>query len=407
MERGQLILGKNQYYSMDCYKTQLNNNVLVVGASGAGKTRSLVSPNILQATGSYIVTDPKGNLYDKYGKYLKKKGYVVKKLDFTRPEQSAHYNFFKYIRKTQDVIKIAHMLTFQDKKQHHSDPFWDESTEVLLQAVIAYLKDWHNEEERNFHSVMKLIAACEIGYDSTEKNALDRLFDEREKRDKNDYAAQQYRKFRVAADKTLRSILISVNARLGRFDLPELNEMMKDDDIDIESIGQKKTALFVVVSDTDRSLDGLVNIFFTQAMNVLCEYADRECKNCELPVPVRFIMDDFATNCTIKGFPRMISSIRSRRISVMLMIQAEAQLRACYGEDDLTIIGNCDSYVYLGSNDYDTAESIAKRVNVPVEKILYMPVGTNWIFRRGQKPVNGVNFVLEEYDKIFGEEKEL
>lgn len=229
--------------------------------------------------------------------------------------------------------------------------------------------------------------------------------DEVEKRDPKSFALLQYRKFRIAADKTLKSILISTNARLGSYDMPDLNEMMRYDDIDIESIGQKKTALFVVVNDTDRSLDGLVNIFFTQAMNVLCEYADRECQNYELPV--HFIMDDFATNCTIRDFPRMISSIRSRRISVMLMIQTEAQLRACYGEDDQTIIGNCDSYVYLGSNDYDTAMSVARRCNVPVEKILYMPVGTNWIIRRGQKPVNGVNFVLEKYHKIFGEDREL
>ena len=201
----------------------------------------------------------------------------------------------------------------------------------------------------------------------------------------------------------MKSIMIAVYAKLGKYDSPDLNEMMKADDVDLESIGKKKTALFVVVSDTDRSLDGLVNIFFTQAMNVLCNYADRECEDNQLPVPVRFIMDDFATNCAIVDFQRMIASIRSRGISVMLMIQAEAQLSAMYGHDAKTIIGNCDTYVYLGGNDVETAESIAKRCNVLPEKILYMPVGTNWIFRRGQRPINGKNFVLEDYEKIFGE----
>ena len=193
------------------------------------------------------------------------------------------------------------------------------------------------------------------------------------------------------------SILITVNSRLGAFDTPELNTMTAKDDIRIAALGQKKTALFVVVSDTDRSLDGLANIFFTQAMNELCRYADKHCKDNCLPVPVRFILDDFATNCKIDEFPRMISSIRSRGISTMLMIQAESQLTEQYGYDGKTIIGNCDTYVYLGSNDVDTAKAVAERCDVSVKKVLNMPVGTNWIFRRGQAPVHGRNFVLEPF----------
>lgn len=169
------------------------------------------------------------------------------------------------------------------------------------------------------------------------------------------------------------------------------------DDIDIGSIGRRKRAVFVVVSDTDRSLDSLVNLFFTQAMNELCYEADKKCRNYTLPVPVRFIMDDFATNCKIDDFPRMISSIRSRGISTMLMIQSEGQLAEGYGHDKQTIIGNCDSYVYLGSNDVETAESVAKRCDMPLKKILDMPVGTNWIFRRGSSPINGHSMRLESY----------
>ena len=219
--------------------------------------------------------------------------------------------------------------------------------------------------------------------------------DELGEKNEDSYAFNSYNKFRVATSKTLKSILITVNSRLGRFDTPELNEMTACDDIDIASIGKKNTALFVVVSDTDRSLDGLVNIFFTQAMNELCRVADKECEDSCLPVPVRFILDDFATNCKIDEFPRMIASIRSRGISTMLMIQAESQLTESYGHDGNTIIGNCDTYVYLGGNDVETARAVAERCDVPVKKVLNMPVETNWIFRRGQDPVNAHNFDLD------------
>ncbi len=396
MQKDTLILGKDHFYSLDCYKTKLNNNVLVVGTSGAGKTRSIVTPNLLQATGSYIVSDPKGNLYDRYGDYLKSKGYVVKKLDFTDLQGSAHYNFFNYINSVQDIVKVAHMLIYQRKNGGHPDPFWDEASQLLVQAIMAFLLEKRGKEDQNLHSLLKLINQCNLlGDMNNEKNPLDRIMESFYRDDPNGYGITAYRKFRVAADKTLRSILISVNARLGLLDTPELNEMTANDDIDIASIGKRKTALFVVVSDTDRSLDNLVNIFFTQAMNELCRYADKECEDSRLPIPVRFILDDFATNCKIDEFPRMIASIRSRGISTMLMIQSESQLTEGYGYDDKTIIGNCDTYVYLGGNDIETAKAVAERCDVPVKRILNMPVETNWIFRRGQAPVNGENFDLE------------
>ncbi len=396
-----MILGKDRYYSMDCYETQLNNNVLVVGAAGTGKTRSIVSPNILQATGSYVISDPKGNLHDKYGEYLREKGYVVKKLDFTRPEKSAGYNFFRYIHDTQDIMKIAHMMIYQKNSIYNSrDPFWDESSEILLEAIMAYLWEARPKEEQTLHNILKLVNVCDIAEsNSAYKTVLDRIMEEHERRNKDSFAVAQYKKFRIAAAKTMMSILISVNARIGRFDTPELDNLLSKDTIDIPSIGKRKTALFVVVSDTDRSLDGLVNLFFTQAMNELCRYADEKCKDCALPVPVRFIMDDFATNCTIEDFPRMIASFRSRRISTMLMIQAESQLKQRFDYDSRTIIGNCDTYVYMGGNDVDTAQQISLRCNVPLTKVLEMPIGSSWIFRRGEKPVLSQNFVLEDYDK--------
>lgn len=399
MEPNTLILGQDQYYSLDFYKTKLNNNVLVVGTSGSGKTRSIVTPNLLQGVGSYIVSDPKGNLYWRYKDILESMGYEVKKLDFTEPTHSAHYNFFHYIRCPQDIVKVAHMLIYQYKNEGgHMDPFWDQASQLLVQSVIAYLWEAWGDKEQNLHRVLQLIGLCQANGDlSEETSTLDCMIEKHGEKNPDSYAVNMYSKFRVAANRTLRSILITVNARLGLFDTPELNEMTATDDIDIASIGQKKTALFVVVSDTDRSLDGLVNIFFTQAMNELCRYADKSCEHNTLPVPVRFILDDFATNCKIEDFPRMIASVRSRGISTMLMIQAESQLMEGYGYNGRTIIGNCDSYVYMGGNDIETAKAVAERCDMPLKKILYMPVGTNWIFRRGQAPVNAKNFDLDEY----------
>ena len=399
--KDKMILAKERYYSMDCYETQLNNNVLVVGAAGTGKTRSIVSPNILQATGSYVISDPKGNLHAKYGKYLEDRGYVVKKLDFTNPTKSAGYNFFRYIRDESDIVKIAHMLIYQKNSMYNTrDPFWDEAGTLLLQAVMAYLWEARPKHEQTLRSMLKLVNACDVVEENASvKTALDRIMEEWGRGYKDSFAVQQYRKFRVAASRTLMSIMITVNARVGRFDTPEMDKILSKDTIDIASIGKKKTALFVVVSDTDRSMDGLVNLFFTQAMNELCRYADEKCTNNCLPVPVRFIMDDFATNCTIEDFPRMIASFRSRGISTMLMIQAESQLKQRFGYDDRTIIGNCDTYVYMGGNDVDTAQQVALRCNMPLNRILEMPIGMNWIFRRGESPVFSQNFVLEDYTK--------
>ena len=398
--RNDMILAKDRYYSLNCYETRVNNNVLVVGTSGSGKTRSIVTPNILQATGSYVISDPKGNLYSKYRNYLRNRGYVVKKLDFTNPKRSAHYNFFNYIRSNMDIVKLAHMLIYQRKNNSHADPFWDEAGQLLLQSLIAYLKEACNEEDRTLHSINRLLNAFQASGDAElAETPLDRMIMGYEKEHPDSYAIETYKKFRIAADKTLRSILITTNARVGLWDTPEITEMTSSDDIEIENIGRRKTAIFVVVSDTDRSMDGLVNIFLTQTMNELCRVADRECKNNCLPVPVRFILDDFATNCKIEEFPRMIASIRSRGISTMLMIQAESQLTENYGYDGKTIIGNCDTYVYLGGNDIETAKAVAERCDMPVKKILNMPVGTNWIFRRGQSPVNGINFDPDTFEK--------
>ena len=397
MENGKMIIARDVSYSLNTKETQLNNNVMVVGASGAGKTRSIVSPNILNASGSYIISDPKGNLYNKYKDYLISKGYVVKKLDFTRPMQSARYNFLSYIREPIDIIKAAHMLAYVEGNSI-IDPFWDQSSEMLLSALIAYLIEFVEPERQNFRSIMTLLQLGRADeYSSSSKTCLDIMVENAAKRCPNSWAVNQYRNVRTAPEKTFNCILISILTKIRSLTSEEITYLTSGDDINISSIGRRKTALFVVVSDTDRSMDVLANLFFTQAMNELCRYADNECANNELPVPVRFILDDFATNCKIGEFPRMIASIRSRGISAMLLLQAEGQMTSYYGSDDKTIIGNCDTYVYMGGNDVDTAKAIAERCNLPFQKLLEMPVGSSYIFRRGGTFRRGVNVDLNEY----------
>ena len=397
-----VILAKDQYYSMDCKETLVNNNVLVVGTAGCGKTRSVVSPNILQASGSYVISDPKGLLHKKYGRYLTRKGYDVKVVDFIHPETSTKYNFFDYIKSSKDIIKVAHMLITcnNDKRCYGNDPFWEESAEILLSALIAYLWEGRPKSEQNLHNVFKLVAACDVTeYNANETTTLDRVFEEVRKRKPRSFAVSQYDKFRIGAGKTLRSVLISLNAKLGKYDFEEMQNMTRKDEVQMHRIGARKTAVFVIISDKDRSLDGYANMFFSQTMDELCRFADDKCENGELPVPVRFILDDFATNCIIADFPKMIASIRSRRISTMLMVQTESQLEEYYGKDGRTIIGNSDTYMYMGGNDLETARAVAARCDLPLKKILYMPVGTNWIFRRGQLPVNGKNFDLDAFER--------
>ncbi len=403
-----MIVGDGQYYSLDCYKTGVNNNVLVVGAAGSGKTRSIVTPNILQATGSYVISDPKGLLYKEYHKYLRERGYVVKKLDLIHPKQSNKYNFFEYIRTEQDIIKVSHMLCdICTGEGTHKDPFWDQSSELLLTSLIAYLVERGVASDMTMHNILSLVTACEVNEnDGSSRTVLDRMMDSHQMQHPDSFAYRQYQKFRIAAGRTIRSILISLSAKLGIYDFAELNSMLKADQMDLPSIGKKKTAVFVVISDKDRSLDGIANLFYSQTMEELCKYADDHCKNGRLPVDVRFILDDFATNCVVTDFPQMISSIRSRGISTMLMLQAEGQLNVCYPNEKDTIIGNCDTYVYLGGNDLSTAESVAIRCDVPMKTVLNMPIRTSWIMRRGQEPVKVPQFNLDKYWEIAGSVEE-
>lgn len=401
LDNNVMVLGTNSVFSLDCKETKHNNNVLVVGASGTGKTRGIVSPNLLMASGSYIVSDPKGNLYLKYKNYLEQKGYIVKKLDFTDPMNSIHYNFLNYIREPRDIIKAAHMLVYEEAS--HKEPFWDQTSSMLLSSLISYCIECLPPEKRNFRTIETMLQMGKRDeYASSSKSCLDSLFEHREKEYPDSWSVKQYKNVAVAPERTFNSILISLTAKLRNYTSEETLHMMEKDDVHIATIGNQKTALFVVVSDTDRSMDNLANLFFTQAMNELCWHADHNCAGNELSVPVRFILDDFATNCRIDEFPRMIASVRSRGISTMLMIQAESQLMDAYGLDGRTIIGNCDSYIYLGGTDIETAKAVAERCDLPLKKVLNMPIGKNIIFRRGEEPKHDNNINLEEYEIELG-----
>ncbi|MCR5100158.1 MAG: type IV secretory system conjugative DNA transfer family protein [Butyrivibrio sp.] len=397
--KNRMIIGKGITYSLDDFETHLNNNVLVVGASGTGKTTGIVIPNILQADGSYIISDPKGNLYNKYSEYLSFKGYKVRKLDFTHPRESAHYNFFNYTHSYMDIAKICYMLMDHGERKSKMDPFWEESAILLLRAALGYFYEREIKSEANLKNVLKLLTYCRRDDEFSSGSTGEKIFESHGKNNPGSIAASTFKMANSGPSRTFDSTLITILSKLGIYDIPEISEMTKDDTIDIEGIGKEKTAVFVIVSDTDRSLDALVNIFFTQAINTLCEYADNKTTDSRLPVPVRFILDDFATNCKIEEFPRIISCIRSRGISTMLMVQAESQLKKGYGDDAETIISNCDTYVYLGGNDIPTSESISVRLDVPVQRILNMPVGKEYVFRRGQEPVEAEILKPGEWDR--------
>lgn len=410
-----MILGENQYYSRDCIKTQLNNNVIVVGTSGAGKTRYIVMPNLLQATGSYIVSDPKGNLSKKMGPYLKSKGYEVITIDFIHPEKSLRYNPIGFCRTTSDVRKLAHIIVNEMSKMSGSksvDPFWDETSEILISACIGYMTETSelNENEKNLTTLAKLIKEANRdqrgGTASRGRSLLDQRMERHKERmrmqNKESWAVERYDEYNTSPDKTQATINVCALAKMATFDTVETRKMLVANDIDFTSIGKKPTALFVEVSDTDRSMDILVNLFYSQLMNELCMFADDKCKNSCLPVPVQFILDDFATNARIDNFHNMIANIRSRGISAMIMVQSEAQLYAGYDVNAQTIIDNCNTYVYMGGSNPHMAETIAKRANKPAPKILNMPLGMSWIFRRGQEPILCHNFDLEWFEKEKG-----
>ncbi len=398
---GTLVLGANHYYSMDGKKTHINNNVLVVGRSGSGKTRYLVKPNLLQLNGSYVISDPKGQLYREFKGYFEANGYDVLHMDFIHPEKSTNYNPLAKIKNTQDITRIAHALIYTSER-NMPDPYWENMAMLLVMGIIGYIFETPTiaKKHKNLTTLQGYANLCNRncvsglpGERSLSKmnNMMERHNEQMKKIGKRSWAYEQFQKASSTPDRTFQTILSTVFSKLLIFDSEEIQTMVSKDGFDFENLGKKPTALFVEVSDTDRSMDVLSNLFFTQLMNALCSYADEECENGALPIPVQFILDDFSTNVKIIGFENYISNIRSRNISSMIMCQELSQLDACYGKSSQTIISNCASCLYLGGT-FQSASEFSKWANRPVHEFLNMPIDSCWLFRIGQKPQE-VDFV--------------
>lgn len=395
---GYMILPDGKYYSLNDRETRLNNNVMVVGTTGSAKTRTVITPNLLECIGSYIVTDPKGNLYRQWGGYMEKNGYRMIRVSFIHPELSAHYNPLRYVKSTQQIQQLSSGLVRSDGSYDtKADPFWDATALMLLNGVIGLVKESipENDPRHNFHYVLELLRMA--GRDEEKRTSLAMMMERHHVMHPNSWAYKQFQNVNQSPDKTFNTIVTTSIGKFSSLDTEELAKMMKKDDIDFASIGQQKTAVFVEVSDSDRSMDMLINMFFTQAMNQLCTYADEKCENSQLPVPVRFFMDDFATNCKIDNFENMVSNIRSRKISVILILQSLSQLEQSYATGAHTIIDDCDTMIYMGGNDPQTAHEIAVRCNKTTQTILHMPLCSSWIFRRGTTPFMTRNMELDDY----------
>ena len=375
-------------YSLNDTWSFTNNNVMVLAASGYGKTTSIVTPNIYTAVGSMFVCDPKGSLYKRYAEYFSRKGYKVRYIDFKHPERSDGYNPMDYIRNSQDILKLAnYFLSNERTARSYADPFWERASVLLLASLIA-LQWERGDEEITISSILRnlLMGGRDEFFAGVRQSKLSMVFDEHERNFPGSYACELFHLSNVATDKTFDSIRISLAVVLAQMESEELRKMQRGG-FDFTAVAREKTIVFVSVSDTERSMDALVNLFFKQAMNELCDYADEECEGGRLPIPVRFFLDDFATNCHIEDFPRMIASFRSRAISVVLMLQAESQLTQWYGEDARTIISNCSTYIYMGCNDIETAKSVGFRCDCPAQEILNMPTNLCWVIRAGREPV--------------------
>jgi type IV secretion system protein VirD4 len=343
-----------------------NKNMVVIGGSGSGKTRYIIKPNLMQCRSkdypvSFVVTDPKGSLVVECGKMLRRCGYRIKILNTINFKKSHHYNPLSYIHSEKDILKLVTTLIANTKgEQKGGDAFWEKAETLLYTALIAYLHYESPEYERNFAVLAEMIGAMEVREDDESfKNVIDLIFDDLAKREPEHFAVRQYQKFKLAAGKTLKSILISCGARLAAFDIAEIRELTRYDELELDTLGDEKTALFIIISDTDDSFNFLVSMAYTQLFNLLCEKAD-DVYGGRLPVHVRCLCDEAANIGQIPRLERLMATIRSREISACLVLQAQSQLRALYKDNADTIIGNCDSAIFLGGKERTTLEEWSK-----------------------------------------------
>lgn len=339
-----------------------NKNVLIIGGSGSGKTRFFVKPNLMQMHSSYVVTDPKGTVLLEVGKMLQSNGYRIKVLNTINFTKSCHYNPFSYIRSEKDILKLVNTIILNTKGEgaQATEDFWVKAEKLYYQALIAYI--WYEapEEEQNFSMLIDLIDASEAREDDEEfKNAVDLLFEELEKEDPTHFAVRQYKKYKLAAGKTAKSILISCGARLAPFDIRELRELTSYDELELDTLGEIKTAMFVIISDTDATFNFLVSIMYAQLFNLLCDKAD-DVYGGRLPIHVRCLLDEFANIGQIPSFEKLIATIRSREISASIILQSKSQLKAIYKDNADTIEGNCDTTLFLGGKEKTTLKEMAE-----------------------------------------------
>ena len=339
-----------------------NKNVLVIGGSGSGKTRFFVKPNLMQMTTSYCVTDPKGTILVECGKMLQKGGYKIRSLNTINFKKSMHYNPFAYIRSEKDILKLVNVIIANTKGdgEKSGEDFWVKAERLLYCALIGYIYYEAPEEEKNFITLLDLINASEAREDDENyKSPVDMLFDRLAEREPEHFAVKQYVKFKQAAGKTLKSILISCGARLAPFDIKELRDLMEYDELELDTLGDEKTALFVIISDTDDTFNFVVAIMYSQLFNLLCDKADNEYGG-RLPVHVRCLLDEFSNIGQIPKFEKLISTIRSREISACIILQAQSQLKAGYKDNADTIIGNCDTTLFLGGKEKSTLKELSE-----------------------------------------------
>ena len=339
-----------------------NKNVLVIGGSGSGKTRFYVKPNLMQMHSSYVVTDPKGTLVLECGKMLYENGYDIKILNTINFKKSMKYNPFAYLRSEKDILKLVQTIIANTKGdgEKAGEDFWVKAEKLYYTALIGYIYYEAPEEEKNFKTLLDMIDASEVREDDeTYMNPIDRLFEALEKKDPSHFAVKQYKKYKLAAGKTAKSILISCGARLAPFDIRELRELMSEDELELDKIGDRKTALFVIISDTDDTFNFVVSIMYSQLFNLLCDKAD-DVYGGRLPVHVRCLLDEFANIGLIPKFEKLIATIRSREISASIILQAQSQLKATYKDHADTIVGNCDSTLFLGGKEKTTVKELSE-----------------------------------------------
>lgn len=339
-----------------------NKNILVIGGSGSGKTRFFVKPNLMQMHSSYVVTDPKGTVLVECGKMLKRGKYKIKVLNTINFAKSMHYNPFAYLRSEKDILKLVNTIIVNTKGegQQSGEDFWIKAEKLYYTALIAYI--WYEapEDEQNFAMLIDLIDASEAREDDENfKNAVDLLFEELEAENPNHFAVRQYKKYKLAAGKTAKSILISCGARLAPFDIKELRDLMEYDELELDTLGEQKTALFVIISDTDATFNFVVSIMYSQLFNLLCDKAD-DVYNGRLPVHVRCLLDEFSNIGQIPQFEKLIATIRSREISASIILQSKSQLKAIYKDNADTIEGNCDTTLFLGGKEKTTLKEMAE-----------------------------------------------